>query len=275
MNRRPALATVIAFAVAGVVAGCGGGGTAGSTHPGSKDSAPVQGLPSAPDPRSIKVPTGAPVTSDPALALPTGPSGQLSPADLWRRAAAVMAGQKSAALTIDFRDDQGRVGHAASSVASNGDCVGTLTVAGGRAQVVHVGQTPYLKGDAAFWAWAGELNGASQVSRMFTNRWIKGAFAQLGAFSGAAVMCSLPDVVGNTTSDFGGPKSKGASSTVDGHQVVALTQTSDTATVTLYVALTGPAVVLKAVHKDATTTTTTFRNLGAPVHAVAPTGALG
>jgi hypothetical protein len=213
------------------------------------------------------------VTSAAGEPLPTGPSLSLSPEDLWRRTVAAMAAQTSASLTIDFRDDQGRPVHTESSVASNGDCVGRITAGGGQAQVIHVGQTPYLKGDPAFWAWATQ-RGDVAVSTYMVTHWNKGALAQLGYY-GVEAMCSLSVATGNTDADFGGTKKEGRPSTVGGRPVVALTQTGSAGSVTLDVVTTGPAVVVKAVQSGggSPTTTTTFANLGKPVHPKAPAGA--
>ncbi|MBY8876298.1 hypothetical protein [Actinacidiphila acidipaludis] len=276
VHHRPTLICVIAGLVTVVLAGCGGGsGTAaGQQQKGpAAASVPAQVLPSAPDPGSIRVPTGAPAASATAEPLPTGPTLELSPLDLWRRTAAVMADQKSASLTLDFRDEQGRAVHAESSVAGNGDCVGHVSAGGGQAQVIHVGMTPYLKGDAAFLTWAGERNGDADLLVTFSGRWLKGAPAQLGAYD-IEEMCSLSTAVGNVTADFDGLKQERGPLTVAGRQVVSLTQTGDTSSVTLYVAASGPAVVVKAVRKGGTDVTTTFANLGRAVHAKAPAGTL-
>jgi len=277
VNRTPVTAAPIAglAALAALLTtGCAGGSpAAGSTHHDTKATAaaaPAQVLPSAPDPAAIHVPTGAPATGAPAEPLPTGPTLKLSPPDLWRRTAAVMADQKSASLTLDFRDEDGRPVHAESSVASSGDCVGRITAGGGQAEVVHVGSTPYLKEDTAFGIWAAEHSGDP---RLVPDRWLKNSPAQLGALDVEA-MCSLSEAVGNVTADFDGLKQERGPLTVAGRQVVSLKQTGSGGSVTLYVAVSGPAVVVEAVQSGGTGITTTFRDFGTPVHAKAPAGAL-
>lgn len=277
MNRRTLLTFVATGLVTVVLAGCGGGkDTADERHAApAGESTPVQVLPSVPDPASIQVPTAASVTGTAAEPLPTGPTLELSTTDLWRRTSAVMAGQKSATLAIDFRDEQGGTVHSESSVAGNGDCVGHIAAGGGQAQVIHVGMTPYLKGDAPFWTWAVERSGAPKdLTRLFAGSWVKGPLAQLGAYD-LEEMCSLSEAVSNVTSDFSGLKQERGPLTVAGRQVVSLTQTGDSTSVTLYVAVSGPAVVVKAVRKGGPDITTAFTNLGHPVHPKAPAGALG
>ncbi|WP_328914933.1 MULTISPECIES: hypothetical protein [unclassified Streptomyces] len=281
MNHKSTCTAVIAGLVAVVLAGCtGGSGAADDKDQGArvKESAPAQVLPSAPDPASIHVPTGAPGTpgsSTPAEPLPTGPTLQLTPLELWQRTSAVMAGQKSASLTIAFRDEQGHPVRAESSVAANGDCVGRVSAGGGQAQVIHIGSTPFLKGDAAFWTWATVRKGDPDDARLLSNRWLKGSLAQLGAYD-VDSMCSLPEAISNVTSDFDGLKQERGPFTVAGRQVVSLTQTGSTGTVTLYVAISGPAVVVKAVQKGGSpTVTTTFKDLGRPVHPKLPAGVTG
>jgi hypothetical protein len=277
-----AAAVLSATLAAAVLTGCGGTsrGQDGGAKPkasGSAAAAPVQVLPSAPDPSSIHVPTGAP--ADPAAsaasAAPTGPTVDLSPVDAWTRAAAAMAGLTSASLTIDVRHQDGSTVHAVSSVAADGDCTGYFTAGGGRAEVIHVGQKEYLKGDARFWAWDARRDGmAADETGLFTGRWVAGALGQLGDFDIEA-MCMLSEATGNVTADFSGLKQERGPFTVAGRQAVSLTQTGSAGSVTLYIPTTGPAVVLKAVQKGDDTVTTTFADLGRPVHAKAPAQALG
>lgn len=116
--------------------------------------------------------------------------------------------------------------------------------------MIHIGSTPFLKGDAAFWTWATVRKGDPDDARLLSNRWLKGSLAQLGAYD-VDSMCSLPEAISNVTSDFDGLKQERGPFTVAGRQVVSLTQTGSTGTVTLYVAISGPAVVVKAVQKGA------------------------
>lgn len=214
----------------------------------------MQVIASAPDPASIHV----------------------SPEDVWRRAAAVMAEQTSASLTVDLRDGQGRPVHAVSSVASDGDCVGRIFAGGGQAQVIDVGSTHYLKGDGAFWAWAASRPGAYGVPEFWVGRWVRGSFATLEAY-GVETMCSLSAAVGNVTGDFGGAKHEVGPRSVLGHRAVSVTETGSAGSLTIDVAATGPATVLRGVQRadGSATVTTTFTHLGVAVHAKAPADAVG
>ncbi|MEU6850412.1 hypothetical protein ABZ901_10865 [Actinacidiphila alni] len=186
-----------------------------------------------------------------------------------------MEQQTSASLTLDYRDGQGRPVRAESSVATNGDCVGTLTAGGGRAQVIHIGPAHYLKGDPAFWTWATRRPDAPTVPRLWVGRWVQGWLAQLEAY-GADTMCSLTDAVADLTADFGGKKRETGPRNHLGHPTVSVTQSNQTGSITLDITTTGPAVVLRGVQKSAgsTTVTTTFTHLNVPVHAKAPAGAV-
>lgn len=276
MKHTTTVAVLVTALCAAALAGCGGA-KAGHAEPKAPDSAaavPVQVLPSAPDPRSIQAPTAAAPAQASAGPLPTGPTVDLSPVDAWTRAAAAMAGQKSASLTLDIRHEDGSRVHAVSSVAADGDCVGHFTEGGGRGEVIHVGPTEYLKGDRRLWEWEARHEGLSVAEAgVFAGVWVKG-LAQLGNFDIDA-MCSLSEAVGNVTGDFSGLKQERGPFTVAGRQAVSLTQTGATDSVTLYVPVTGPAVVLKAVQKGDGTITTTFADLGRPVHAKAPARVVG
>jgi hypothetical protein len=208
--------------------------------------------------------------------LPTGPTLRLSPEDVWRRTAALMAGQTSASLTLDLRDEQGNPVHAESSVASDGDCVGRISAGGGRAQVIHVRTTRYVKGDAAFWTWAIGQSGAAWIPEAWVDKWIKGSKAQLEVV-GVATMCSLSDTVSNLTADYGGTKRETGPRNLLGVRAVTVTETGSSDSLTLDVAATGPATLLRGVRKTDgdPALTVTFTRLGAPVHAVAPAGAVG
>ncbi|MEE4542105.1 hypothetical protein V2S66_09025 [Streptomyces sp. V4-01] len=271
------LVTALSAAALAALTGCGGA-AGGDAKPRASDGAgatPVQALPSAPDPRSIKVPSAAAPAGASAGPAPTGPTADLSPVDAWTRAAATMAGQKSASLTLDIRNQDGGSVHAVSSVADDGDCVGHFTEGGGRGEVIHVGQKEYLRGDARLWAWEDRQEGLpGSDTALFVGRWVAGPLAQLGAFDVDA-MCSLPEAVGNVTADFSGLKQVRGPFTVAGRQAVSLTQTGSTDSITLYIPMTGPAVVLKAVQRGDATVTTTFADLGRPVRAKAPANALG
>ncbi|WP_205358480.1 hypothetical protein [Actinacidiphila acididurans] len=237
----------------------------------------MQVIPSAPDPASIHVPTAAATAaSTAAQALPTGPTLRLSPEDVWRRTVAVMAEQTSASLTVDLRDGQGRPVHAVSSVASDGDCVGRISAGGGQAQVIDAGSTHYLKGDSAFWAWAVSQPGAYGVPEFWVGKWVRGSMATLEAY-GVETMCSLSVAVGNVTADFGGAKHEVGPRSILGRQAVSVTETGSAGSLTLDVAATGPATVLRGVQRAAgsATITTTFTHLGVAVHAKAPADAVG
>jgi hypothetical protein len=269
------LASAVILSVAGCSSSSDSSGAKTSGSEGS-ESAPVQVIPSAPDLDSIHVPTPAVATaSASARPLPTGPTVKLSPEEVWRRTAAVMGEQTSASLTVDLRDGQGRPVHAESSVASDGDCVGQLFAGGGRAQVIHVGLKHYLNGDAAFWTWAMRQPGAALLPAYWVGRWVQGAWAQLEAF-GVESMCSLTDAVSDLTGDFGGAKQEVGPRSILGRQAVSVTETNADNTLTLDVAASGPATVLRGVQKaGGTAIVTTFTHLGVPVHAQAPADALG
>ncbi|MFI1093390.1 hypothetical protein [Streptomyces sp. NPDC020917] len=188
----------------------------------------------------------------------------------------MMEAQTSVSLTVDVRDDEGGPVRAESSVASDGDCVGRISAGGGQAQVIQVGSMHYLKGDAAFWTWASSRPEGIDIPQFWVGRWVKGSLATLDHF-GVETMCSLSDAVGNLTADFGGTKHEVGPRTILGRQAVTVTETGSGGSLTLDVAATGTAAVLRGVQKapGSATVTTTFTGLGVAVHAKAPAGAVG
>jgi len=209
--------------------------------------------------------------------LPSGPTLRLSPEDVWRRTAAVMQAQTSVSLTVDVRDGQGGPVHAESSVASDGDCVGRILAGGGQAHVIQVGSTYYLEGDAAFWTWAVSRPGGVGIPQFWVGKWVKGPLAVTLDHFGVETMCSLSDAVGNLTTDFGGAKHEVGPRSILGRRAVTVTETGSGGSLTLDVAATGTAAVLRGVQKapGTATITTTFTGLGVAVHPKAPADAFG
>jgi hypothetical protein len=234
---------------------------------------PSQVLAPVPDPSSIVVPTGATVSAAPTAttAAPTGPTAGLTARQIWTRAAAAMRSQTSASVIVDTVNDQGVRLHATSSMAADGDCVGRFTAGGGHGRVIHVGQIPYVNADRLVWQ-AIHPDESSFYVRFFAGRWTGETerwVADLGDF-GLDDMCDLTAATQDDTADFGGAMVKGAPRVVDGHRVVPVTQRSDSGSLTLDVAATGPAVVLRVTRPGANPTTVTFTGFGVPVHAQAP-----
>jgi hypothetical protein len=117
-----------------------------------------------------------------------------------------------------------RVGH---DVAT-----GTVSQGGLTAQVLRVGGTTYLKGDAAFWdATAGAGTGES-----LAGRWVVADTSSQDT-SGMASFTDIGRLVDLVLAPTG-TLSKTSVTTVDGQQVVGVVDSSDSST--LYVALTGP-----------------------------------
>lgn len=185
-----------------------------------------------------------------------------------------MDAQSSFSTVIQARDHTGQRLEMVSSVSRSGDCQGDFRRGTGYAHVVHVGQKAYLIGDAALWVDVAKDDGLPSTRlRGLSGQWVDGPMAALSTFD-AESMCDLSALVTNNTQDYGGTKTAGARTSINGTAVAEVTQHSNGSDTTLFVATQGPAYVLKAVQTGADPTTVVFGDFGKPVHPKAPSDPL-
>jgi len=107
---------------------------------------------------------------------------------------------------------------------------GQMSEGGLAFQIVNVGQTVYIQGTPAFW----QHYGGASAARLLNGKWLKAPAT--GQFASLAALTNMQKLMGTILLSHGS-LSKGSTSTVDGHHVVAVTDKSKGGT--LYVATSG------------------------------------
>lgn len=151
-----------------------------------------------------------------------------------------------------------------------GHCAGTVGMGDeGTVRLVKVGDTAYMKYDAAFWASQG-ADGAA-AAEAIGDRWTRTAASGEGA-EDLVQACDKDGLLSGFTT---GPSvaKKGEVTTLDGKRVVTLTERDGEESATLYIAAEGEPYILKIdVTGGAEPGVMRFSDFGKPVEAVAPTG---
>jgi hypothetical protein len=109
---------------------------------------------------------------------------------------------------------------------------GQISEGGLSFRLVDVGQTVYIQGSQAFW----QHFGGAAAARVINGRWLKAP--DTGQFASLATLTNMQKLTGALLLTHGS-LAKGGTSTVNGQQVVSVTDKSKGGT--LYVATTGPA----------------------------------
>lgn len=112
------------------------------------------------------------------------------------------------------------------AATTEGACVAAMDMDGGRAQIiVPGGEDMYLKGDHDFW----EQNAGPATARVFAGQWLKIPQSQFqdDDLSGMCDLDAIMDSVAEGDGADGTTVTKGAPTTLDGKQVIPLTQTDE------------------------------------------------
>ena len=109
--------------------------------------------------------------------------------------------------------------------------LGQMSEGGLAFKIVNVGQTVYLQGTPAFW----QHYGGAAVARLLNGKWLKAPAS--GQFASIAALTDMQRLVGSILLTHGS-LSKGSTTTVNGHHVIAVTDKAKNGT--LYVATAGP-----------------------------------
>jgi hypothetical protein len=168
--------------------------------------------------------------------------------------------------------------HLAGSTVTNGQPVqldlnlgvgkgsGTFSQNGLTVQLVTLGSDIYLKASGAFW----QKFAGTAAAQLLAGKWLK-APASNTSLAGIAQLTDFHKLLSTTLSQHG-TLSKGATSTVNGQQVVAVKDTTQSGT--LYVATTGTPYPIEIAKSGSAGGHLTFDRWNQPVSVSAPVGAI-
>ncbi|HEY3773271.1 MAG TPA: hypothetical protein VGL69_09770 [Solirubrobacteraceae bacterium] len=134
---------------------------------------------------------------------------------------------------------------------------GSLSEHGLAFQLVTIGKVAYVKATPAFW----DQFGGASVAAQLHGRWLR-APADHGAFASFASLTNVHELIAGLLAGHGA-LTKGTTSTVDGHGVIAVHDASRQGT--LYVATSGPSYPIRIENESSDRGQIDFRRFGAPV----------
>jgi len=139
---------------------------------------------------------------------------------------------------------------------------GQLSENGLSFELIQIHGNVFIKGSPAFYS---HVAGAT-AAQLLQGRWLK-APASTGSLASLASLTNLRQLM-DTTLAAHGPLVKGASTTVDGHKVLGVTDTSQGGT--LYVATTGPPYPIEVTKSGSGAGRVVFDHWNGPVSVTAP-----
>ncbi|MFF8642254.1 hypothetical protein [Streptomyces sp. NPDC015345] len=156
------------------------------------------------------------------------------------------------------------------------NCAGTMKEAGGASlELVKRGDKVWMKPDEAFWKTQVPGGDGKAAAELFKGRYIHGTTGD-AMLKDAVGVCDLKELQreiqdADDADDAKSPK-KGEPTTVDGIDVIPLTETEDGRKNTMYIAAEGRPRLVKSVENDdgGERTTTDFTDYGEPVPARTP-----
>ncbi len=140
---------------------------------------------------------------------------------------------------------------------------GEISQNGASFKLILVGNTAYISGSPAFY----RSLGGSAAAQLFNGKWLK-ASAASGEFASFKQLADMRQLIDTTLASHG-TLVKGATTTVNGQQVIAITDTVKDGT--LYVATTGKPYPLQISKGGTESGKITFDNWNQPVTITAPT----
>ncbi len=152
-----------------------------------------------------------------------------------------------------------------SLVAEKG-AQGEISQNGASFKLILVGDTAYISGSPAFY----RSLGGSAAAQLFKGKWLK-ASATSGEFSSFKQLADMRQLI-DTTLAAHGTLVKGATTTVNGQPVIAITDGSKDGT--LYVATTGKPYPLQIAKGGSESGTITFSNWNQPATITAPSNSV-
>ncbi len=152
-------------------------------------------------------------------------------------------------------------------LAKGDGATGSMTMGGGKADLVLVGGKVYLKGSSEFWRQAGGAQGAG-VAQLLKDKWIMAPAS--GQFASLVQITDINALMEQLSKDHG-TLTKGAETKVGGEKVIALESSKGG---TLYVATTGKPYPVELSKTGSDAGKFTFSEWGASVKVEAPKDAL-
>ncbi len=143
---------------------------------------------------------------------------------------------------------------------------GEISQNGASFKLILVGNTAYISGSPAFY----RSLGGSAAAQLFNGKWLK-ASAASGEFASFKQLADMRQLIDTTLASHG-TLVKGATTTVNGQQVIAITDTVKDGT--LYVATTGKPYPLQIAKGGSESGKITFDNWNRPVTITAPANAV-
>jgi hypothetical protein len=135
--------------------------------------------------------------------------------------------------------------------------IGSLSEHGLAFRLVTIGNVAYVKATPAFW----DQFGGAPVAVQLRGRWLR-APADRGDFASFAGLTDVHKLIADLLAGHGA-LTKGTTSTVDGHRVIAVQDASRQGT--LYVATTGPSYPIRIENQSSDQAHIDFRRFDAPV----------
>lgn len=151
------------------------------------------------------------------------------------------------------------------TLASGKGGLGQMSEGGLAFKIVNVGQTVYLQGTPAFW----EHYGGAAVARVLNGKWLKAPAS--GQFASIAALTDMQRLVGSILLTHG-TLTKGSTSIVNGHHVIAVSDKSKNGT--LYVATNGPPYPIEITRAGTGGGRITFDRFNQPVALTPPSNAI-
>lgn len=192
-----------------------------------------------------------------------------APATIDQDARTAMGGLKSVHMAGTM-DDNGSKLTLDMSLDTQGNCVGSVTSAGQKVNLISVaGSAVYMKAGASFWQGAAGMPAATAAT--FATKWVTGK--ALASFGSICNLSQLTKSINDSTVAEDKPKFLGTDK-VGGVDVVKIQVVDkDKSSSTLYVAASAPHNVLQ-VAGPKSQGSVTFTQFNTPVKATAPAGAV-
>lgn len=143
--------------------------------------------------------------------------------------------------------------------------LGQMSEGGLSFRIVNVGNTVYIQGSRGFW----EHYGGATAARLLDGKWLKAPAS--GQFASIAALTNMQKLLGSILASHGG-LTKGPTTTVNGHQVVAVSDKSKGGT--LYVATSGPPYPIEITRTGGGGGQIVFDRFNQPVTLTPPTNAV-
>ena len=156
------------------------------------------------------------------------------------------------------------------SMDTDGNCVGTMTQAGGTAEFIGADGDFYLKGDEAFWRSNSDPAKADATVELVGDKWVN-LGADAGGFSDLCDLDSMIDDLRRRCDDAGKEFTKGDETTVDGENAVEVITKEGEETTTALVATEGEHYILEVTNEGGDEPGSfTLSEFNEPVDAEAP-----